>query len=110
MGGEPMFGTFCPSVAKVRQELPIGIELAHGTKLLQHVINFDRVNEDPLQTAVGDLSVVDQLGHEYNGAHLAKERRVEADLIDAVDDLLRGLRYRRSFARIDVNDDDIGCL
>src|SRR4051812_5903442 len=38
------------------------------------------------------------------------ERRVEADLVDPVDDAPRGVGYSRALEWIDANDDEIACI
>src|SRR5262245_17284638 len=107
MSREPAGGAILPDVVQVRQEPPVRIELAHGSETLHHVIGLDRVDQYPFEAAVRHLSVVDELGDECDRAHLAKQRRVEADLVDAIDDLLRRPRYVGSFGGVDVNHDDV---
>src|SRR6266849_7437993 len=107
MSFEPLLGAVASDVVQVQQKIPIGIELAHGSEPLHHVIGVDGVNQHTLEAAVSDLSVLDELGDESNSAHLSKQRRIEADLVDAVYDLLRGPRYFESLGRVDVNHDDV---
>ncbi len=51
--------------------------------------------------------LLDELVDEGDRPHLAHERGIEADLIDAIEDLRRGTRQRVALDRVDVNDDDI---
>jgi hypothetical protein len=55
-----------------------------------------------------DMTVVDQLGHERDGAHFAHQGRIEADLVDAVHDLVRRGRHLVAQDRVDVHDNDVG--
>src|SRR5262245_4718270 len=107
MSREPAGSAILPDVVQVRQEPPVRVELAHGPETLHHVIGLDRVDQYAFEAAVGHPSVVDELGDECDRAHLAKQRRVEADLVDAIYDLLRRPRYFGSFGRVDVNHDDV---
>src|SRR5262245_7599039 len=107
MSREPAGGAILPDVVQVRQELPVRIELAHGPETLHQVIGLDGVDQYAIEAAIRHPAIVDELGDERDRAHLAKQRRVEADLVDAIDDLLRRPRYFGSFGGIDVNHDDV---
>ena len=49
------------------------------------------VELDAREGLVGHLAAVDEARQHVDAAHLAHQRRVEADLVQAVEDLARGV-------------------
>src|SRR5262249_23084952 len=89
------------------EEAPVGIQLARNSEPLHHLVGRNSVNIEPLQAVSVDRTLVDQLGDEADRPHLAHQRRVEADLIDAVENLHRGTRHLFTLERIDVDNNDV---
>src|SRR5260221_110851 len=92
---------------QMEQEIPVGVQLARDAELHHHLVGRDAVNEQTAQVVAVDLAIVDQLGDEVDRPHLAHKRGVEADLVDAVEDLGRAARQLLALERIDVDNDDI---
>src|SRR5260221_1629485 len=95
---------------QMEQEIPVGVQLARDAELHHDLVGRDAVNEETAQVVAVDLAIVDQLGDEVDRPHLAHERGVEADLVDAVEDLGRAARQLLALERVDVDDDDIATL
>lgn len=86
---QPMLSPLSPGVAQTRQELPVGVELAGYAELRQHVIGRNGVEPHTPERAVGDAAVVEQPRDEMDRPHFPHKRGIEADLVDAVQDVRR---------------------
>ncbi len=93
---EPGLRMLAADVAQMGQEFPVGVELAGDAQLSHHLLGRDAVDEHVAEPVAIDPAVLDQLGDEADRPHLAHQRRVEADLVDAVHDL--GGRARQLLA------------
>src|SRR3954467_350691 len=78
---------------QVEQEFSIGVEFRRCAELLHNLLRLDRMDAHPLHTGVFESAVLDQPGYEGYGSHLAHQRRVEANLVDAVHDVPGGCRH-----------------
>src|SRR5260370_33875832 len=107
---EPGVGSLASHLHQVVQVVPVCIELVEGTQLGYDVGGFDAVDQHSLHRVVENLAVIDQLGDEVDRAHLAHQRGIEADLVDAVHDVARGCRQLRPPKWIDINNDDIAAV
>ena len=108
VGRQPFGGAGAAGVAQVGEELPVGVHLAVDAQLLHEVLGGDRVDQHALHAAFLDVALVDQAGDEGDRAHLAHQRGVEGDLVDAVEDLGRRPRHLGPRDRVDVHHDDVG--
>src|SRR5262249_46072777 len=92
MGVEEAARGVLPLLVQQREEVEIGVELAVGGELLGVVVERDPVHVDaPVfagALAARQPALVDQPGHEVDGAELGEQRGIERDLVDAVHDLV----------------------
>src|SRR5271163_3024217 len=84
---EPLSCPVAADVAQPGQEIPVGIELAGDAERRHYVVGRDSVDPHAPERPVDDGAVIDQSGHESDRPHLAQQRGVEADLVDAIEDL-----------------------
>ena len=92
-------------LAKALQKIPVAVEPARPRKAADQIFGLDQVHEHAFaaaQLAVFDLPV--QIG---DGSHLANERRIEADLLHAIDDRGRRSWYAWTLGRGDMHHEDI---
>ena len=61
-----------------------------------------------LQPSLDDTVLRDEPGDEADRPHLPHQRRIEADLVDAVQNIICGVRHVFAEQRIDMNDDNVG--
>src|SRR5260370_5905932 len=95
---------------EMKEKIPVRVELARYPELHHDLVGRDAVNEETPKVVALDLAVVDQLGDEVDRPHLAHERGVEADFVDAVEDLGRATRQFLALERVDVDDDDVAAV
>src|ERR1041384_3834250 len=90
---------------QMMQEVGMVIHLARraegAERLVADVVEKERPEAARLHARA------DQALDESDRSKLEHERRVEADLIDAVDDAARGLRQRGALDRVDADDDNV---
>src|SRR6478672_4907024 len=103
----------CPLTAdfhKLVDQVPVGVQLTPHAHRLHHIVCLDAVNQHAFYGLVQNLLLLDQLGHKTDRTHLAHERRVEADLVDAVKDLTWSFWHIWSPDRIYMDDHDISAV
>src|SRR5919106_6799474 len=84
---EPAARALAAEVAQVEQKVPAGVQLARIAEPGHVVLGIDAVDQHPFQGPLLDQPLVDQSGDEADRPQLPQERRVEADLVDPVQDL-----------------------
>src|ERR1700720_4650490 len=97
----------CPLTAdfhKLVDQVPVGVQLTPHAHRLHHIVCLDAVDQHALYVLVQNLLLLDQLGHKTDGTHLAHERGVEADFVDAIQDLACGFWHIGSLDRIYMDD------
>src|ERR1700726_3973968 len=107
---EPVARTFSPLVAKKNEKVPIGVVLACRTECTHEFVVRDAVDQHVWQLFANDTVLRDELCDEADGPHLPHERRIEADLVDAVQNIACSVRHLFTEQRIDMNDDNVGAL
>ena len=95
-------------LVKMAKKIPIVVQPAGARQLADHVLGFDDVDEHSF--AVGQSRLVDQFRHESDGTHFSYEGRIEADLLHAVHDRVRGAGNLRPLCRRQVDHDNVARL
>src|SRR6202171_1657621 len=107
---EPVARTFSSLVAKINQKVPIGIVLACGTERTHKFVIGDAVDQHTLQSSIDDAVLSYEFVHKSDRPHLPHQRRIEADLVDAIQNIARGARHLLAEQRIDMNGDNISAV
>src|SRR4051812_17081048 len=90
--GEPFARRRPAEILQFLEEAPFGIEPRGGGVLVELPPAVDAVHVDALVLVLRELALVDQAADEVDGAQLAQQGAVEADLGQAVLDLVRRAR------------------
>src|ERR1700757_3603483 len=107
---DPLLCPFAADVAQPGQKLPGGVELAGDAELRHYVVGRDGVDPNAPERPIGDIAVIDQLRDKPDRPHLAYQRGVEADFIDAIEDLYRAARQFFPAARTQLHDEDVAAI
>jgi hypothetical protein len=91
-----------PLVAKKNEKLPIGVVLARRTECTHEFVVRDAVYQHVRQLFVNDAVLCGEPGDETDRPHLPHRRRIEADLVNAVRNIARRVRYLFAEQRIDI--------
>src|SRR5258706_3348413 len=92
---EKAVGSGAADVAQMLEERPLDVELRARGHFVQFLVGRDAVKKHPPIAGLAGESAqkpaFDQAAHEADGAEFGNQRGVEGDLVDAVQDVARGL-------------------
>jgi hypothetical protein len=76
---------------RLGQERPVGVQLAGDAEARHGASRIERVDEQALEAAVGDLALIDQSGDEFDRPRFADQRGIEGNFVAAIEDLGRSV-------------------
>src|ERR1700680_1186512 len=100
---EELFGGLGADVAEQQKERALDGELGAGRQLLDLLAGDDAMQPGAAESRLAaptQEAAIDQLAHHANGAEFREQRRIEGDLVDAVEDVARRLRRVFAFNRV----------
>src|SRR5215204_1505666 len=104
---EPLARRRAAEILQLLEEAPLGVEARGGGVLVELPAAVDAVHVDALVLVLRKLALVDEPADEIDGAQLAQQRAVEADLGETVLDLMRGARRLPPLDRVDLDQHDV---